>query len=100
MDTEQVVTSQLRAGDVVLAHGMRIRLGEIKRYAETSTYNGEFFSSRGTVLNMMEVAITGHVPTAWLQDQSWLEGYGWYVSSRSRWTVQGNDLAMWTRVAS
>lgn len=82
-------TLQLRTGDVVLTHTMRVLLGE--RHTSQSHGDHGVVWFEGTVLNRDEVS-TAAVPmgytTKWADD-------GQTVIRRDYWSVQGNDLASW-----
>ena len=77
--TETVPTSQLQKNDLVLTHGMRVRLD-----APIPTYRDGVVAWSGIVTNYADVIAEGHIPASFIRD--------------ARWTIQGNDLAHWTRV--
>lgn len=82
-ELEKVTTDQLQPGDLVLSHGMRIRLGERNEYA--GSYGGTAWWFPGTVENMSEVYQPDHVTAGLLK-------------ADGQWTIQGNELATWWRV--
>lgn len=93
--TENVNTSELRRGDVVLAYGMRVRVDEIHPYvpvgAETLSW-----SCSGTVLNLADVLAAKIVPPSFLQSYKYDEDLpGFTVDRDDAWTVQGSTLARW-----
>ncbi|MGN7135785.1 hypothetical protein [Streptomyces pseudogriseolus] len=90
-------TSELRAGDVVLNHGMRLVLtGD--RMATPGPY-GTVYGWRGKVTNLEDVKAGGIIPVSWLYPDKWGAGEngGWGKdwSAEPTWWVQGNKLATW-----
>jgi hypothetical protein len=78
-----VATPDLRAGDIVLTHGMRVRLDTLAGTHPTGHpehAHRTVYAWHGTVTNPDDVRREGLVPLAW-----WRDG----------WTVQGNHLASW-----
>ena len=93
--TRTLKTSELREGDIVLEHGMRVRLDSGVRTPESE--HGTVYSRPGTVLNLDEVREAKIIPPSFLGDgEKWVEGRGWTTDRDDSWTVQGNDLAHWT----
>lgn len=96
----RIPTSQIRAGDVVLEHGMRVRIDFIREYEGGLDGSGvpgmTVYGCHGTVLNLAEVRAARIVPMSFLTTDKWVEGQGWTTDRRDAWTVQGNDLATWT----
>ncbi|NGO67001.1 hypothetical protein [Streptomyces boncukensis] len=86
-------SSQLTQGDIVLDHGMRIRL-DICTSRKESDYT--VYAWRGTVLNLEQVREKGHVPMSFLRTHVWKPGEGWVTDREDVWVVQGNELAEWT----
>lgn len=84
-------TTELHTGDVVLTHGMRVRLGE-RNERQYSRDDLPVVWFAGTVENVEDVRAAGIVPVSWLIDWS---GAGEIVR-RDAWTIQGNALARWT----
>jgi len=80
---EKVSTDQLRPRDLLVHHGMRVRLGERNQYAGNSGEPAWWFP--GTVQNMDEVFHRDHITAGLLH-------------ADGQWTIQGNDLADWWRV--
>lgn len=84
--TERVKISELKPGDIVHDHGMRLLCGEFhvsQSHARPLTAEqGETRWCKARVLNPDEVRAANHVPVSW-----WIDG----------WTVQSNDLDRWTR---
>jgi len=102
-----VPTQKLRAGDIVLSHGMRVRLDTLRTH-----HGGHYFSPdgktegtchqgygpagtesccviyawSGTVTNLEEVREARIVPVGWLRTDD---------GRTDQWTVQGNYLATW-----
>ncbi len=89
-ETRTVKTSELRVGDVVLTHGMRVRIDSIKSYKGSTGLPAA--SCSGTVLNLAEVLEEGYVPASFLRTRK-SEGYS--EDRDDFWNVQGNDLATW-----
>ena len=73
-------TPELREGDVVREHGMRILIDGEPQLSKSHPGNSTFYH-RGLILNIDEVRAEGFIPAGWIED--------------GRWTVQGNDLARW-----
>jgi hypothetical protein len=103
-------TGQLRPGDVVLEHGMRVRIdsvrpfhahgsGCVSGYAPGEGPMGRAcalaWSCPGTVLNVAEVRAAKVVPASFLYDEQRMrEGPG--HGREDSWNVQGNNLAWWS----
>lgn len=79
-----VPSSQLRQGDIVLTHGMRVLIDrDIRSY---DGYGGRTaYSTSGLILNVEEVRADSLVPNSFITD--------------GRWGVQGNDLRTWVVLA-
>jgi hypothetical protein len=102
-----VPTGELRPGDVVLAHGMRVRIDRVVPYhpggrgcvtgpgAATLTQCDLAWSCSGTVTNLAEVRATGIIPRSFLYD-SVRDRLGPGHGREDFWNVQGNNLATWT----
>lgn len=87
MDTETVTTSQLHTGDVVHAHGLRVRLGT--KFAEQKTQqHGIVHAFDGTILNPEILATPDGRKFAGLIPAD---------GSDLAWTIQGNDRMTWAR---
>lgn len=86
--TEVVKSSELRTGDIVLCHGMRVLLDrEISCNPHTpnaATY-GPVYYSLGRVLNREQVSHAS-VPYGFTRREG---------ETDHRWQVQGNDNATW-----
>ncbi|WP_370418933.1 hypothetical protein AB8O64_10785 [Streptomyces sp. QH1-20] len=80
-------SSQLAEGDIVLTHGMRVRL-DTRTTRKDSGYT--VYTWSGTVMNLDEVREEGHVPMPWLR--TWKGGL---VDREDAWTIQGNRFANW-----
>ncbi len=85
--TRTVKTSQLRVGDIVGEHGMRVRIEAVNEYPGTNS-DLPVYSCPGTVLNVAEVREAGIVPMYFLRCDVHPGGACWHI--------QGNDLATWT----
>jgi hypothetical protein len=84
--TEVVTTPELATGDLVLNHGMRIRLGERhERPAHIDPSGVVWFPGHVENYDEIKARPGGHVTDGLLR-------------SDREWTVQGNGLAYWTRV--
>lgn len=81
----RVLSSDLRAGDVVLTHGMRVRIPEPHR---SGTGVDAVTSARGVVENPDAPTVILMVPAAWMHEPE--------RDGTPRWTVQGNDRRTWT----
>lgn len=75
--TETKMSSQLAQGDLVLTHGMRVRLT-----APIPTHRDGVHAWSGHVENYREVIAEGHVPASFIRNASW--------------TIQGTDCVNWT----
>lgn len=86
-------TSELREGDVVRNHGMRLLIDQEITVGSLTPDHPERGNVRWTsarVLNPDEVERDGLVPASWIwRDRD--------MKRRDipRWTIQGNDLATW-----
>lgn len=92
-----VNTSELRAGDVVLTHGMRVRLmGDAK---VTHGAYGDVYGWNGRVTNLDDVKADKVIPLGWLYPDKWgageSGGWGKDWTAEPSWWVQGNKLATW-----
>lgn len=97
-ETLWLKSSELRPGDVVLTHGMRLLIDqEIKSYP--GTY-GTVYATPAKVTNPEEVKAEAFIPWSWLFPDVWGKGErgGWGKDwdADPRWDVQGNDNAYWT----
>ena len=91
---EIVRTGQLRVGDVVLTHGMRVRIDAVNQYG--GGHGGApAWSCPGTVLSLAEVLAAKIIPAHFLTTEKWEDGRGWVTDRNDHWTIQGNDLARW-----
>jgi hypothetical protein len=92
-ERKRKISSELRAGDVVLAYQLRVRLNEVKSapaYGQEEGLKTEGLSpnvywSVGTVLNPEE-AIAKGFPNSYM---------GWDEQGNRTWQIQGNDRASW-----
>ena len=78
-----VPSSDLRAGDVVLTHGMRVLIDAPRLYDSHASNRDEYptvTAARGVVVNYNDLP----------------ESMRRMVGARAEWTIQGNDLATWT----
>jgi hypothetical protein len=90
---EKYTTSQLKLGDVVLNHGMRILL-DTPAVTFPNPGTTVCYSWVGTVLNPEEAVKEG-IPRTFLCEDRYVDGEGWTRVQTNRWNVQGNDLATW-----
>lgn len=81
--TERVSTPDLRTGDVIRLHGMRIELGPRGE-------RGGVVWFLGKILNVEEVDADGFVPRSLRTDSRHPE-----YPPGAFWQVQGNELAHW-----
>ena len=88
-----VKPSQVRVGDVVLEHGMRVRIDRISTYpgAADSPDTKTVYACIGYVLNLAEVRAAGIVPRSFLYDTE-RNNLGPGHGREDEWNVQGNDL--------
>lgn len=75
IQTKTVPTPELRTGDVVHSHGMRLEVGRV-------TERHGVWSTSARIINLDEVRTRGQVPAEWLKT--------------GRWIIQGNRRAFWT----
>lgn len=97
-DTEQhrvwltLNTHELAVGDIVHLFGMRIHLSREPRIEQRERL---VYAWDGDVLNADETIAYGMVPKAFLGEHRWHDDQGWVWEQTNRWTVQGNELALW-----
>lgn len=93
-----VKTGEIRIGDIVLTHGMRVRIDEIRTYPgdagqpETETV----YACLGALLNLDEVREAGIVPRSFLYNEARHSSKDAPGAREDYWNVQGNNLARWT----
>lgn len=90
-------TNNLVPGDVVLAHGMRIRVDDVRSYVPTGERE-RVFACPGTVLNVDDVLEARTIPASMLHAYGYSEdpdGPGFEVVRRDAWTVQGTAETVW-----
>lgn len=87
--TERVPTSDLRADDVVLTHGLHVRLGERREYPDHAGTGTMVYAFTGTILN-----------PEYLTTDAGRYSFGGIIAldGSDGWTIQGNDYASWARV--
>ncbi|WBP87018.1 hypothetical protein [Kitasatospora cathayae] len=90
----EMSTDQLRKGDVVITHGMRVLLEEEPRVYPKG--DRTVYAFDGRVANLEEVKAHGHVPLDYLRTHKWVDGQGWVTDREDMWQIQGNELARWT----
>jgi hypothetical protein len=78
-------TFELKTGDIVLNHGMKIQLGAREEFINTGNKR-ECVAFDGIILNVEEVNEQRYVPFFLRCDKNKLG---------NEWTVQGNELAVW-----
>lgn len=78
-ETARFTTMELREGDIVRHHGMRLQLEGRREVERPAGVAAVVFTGR--ILNLAEVHEAGVVPRSWIADGTW--------------AVQGNDLAIW-----
>jgi hypothetical protein len=100
-----LMTGEIQPGDVVLEHGMRVRIDEIHPYHPGGrgcvssieprlTACGLAWACHGTVLNVPEVIEGGIVPRSFMYDHE-RDCKGPGHGREDFWNVQGNNLARW-----
>jgi hypothetical protein len=83
-----VPTSALREGDLIRNNGCIMRINEVhESEGHAPDENGAVYWSKATVVHRFNSTI----PLGWLDRGE--------NGERTLWTVQGNDLAKWARVA-
>jgi hypothetical protein len=100
-------TGQIQVGDVVLCHGMRVRIDSIRPYhphgrdCMDRAHGSDLdpcplaWSCPGTVLNVREAIEEYDIPRSFLYDsERAARGHG--HGREDHWAVQGNNLARWT----
>lgn len=88
-------TTELRQGDIVMTHGMRVLL-ESEPLVSPNGRASQTYSFAGRVLNLDEVRASGIVPMSFLRTEKWIDGKGWTVDREDVWPIQGNELAHWS----
>jgi hypothetical protein len=83
MRFESVSTDRLRPGDLLMHHGMRIRLGDRHEYVVFG--GGPAWWFPGTIENIDEVRKAENVAAA-------------LVGDSDQWPIQGNAFATWFRI--
>lgn len=81
---KQVKSSELRQGDVVFTHGLRVQLATEPKCSEGQF--GPVYSSIGIVLNVPEL----------LDSDPGIVRYLTKGDGQHLWTIQGNDNAAWS----
>ncbi|MCY0955822.1 hypothetical protein [Streptomyces sp. H27-H5] len=91
-----VNTSEIRIGDVVLVHGMRVLIEKEPRNWPGG-YSSTVYGVIGKVLNPEEVKEAKCVPYHWLFEEKFIPGVGWRYDYEggARWYIQGNEWAQW-----
>ena len=81
-----LTTHDLRVGDIVRSHGMRILLDhEPTIWVDNGGTGRTVYSWSGLVTNEADVLATNLIPRSWMH----------HDSTEARWNVQGNELARW-----
>lgn len=90
--------NELRKGDIVLAHGMRILLDrDMETYGEDYGNPRPVYQWDGQVLNADDICDPYHEDydaylARWLRPQDWHEEH----PHRDRWRISGSTRARWT----
>lgn len=92
--TTSSTTNNLVPGDVVLAHGMRIRVDDVRSFVPLGERD-RVFSCPGTVLNIDEVLEQRVVPASMLQAFGYVDDEGFAPVRRDAWTIQGTAATAW-----
>ncbi|MGH3402851.1 MAG: hypothetical protein ACRDRJ_10180 [Streptosporangiaceae bacterium] len=93
--TRTIKSSEIRVGDVVRTHGMRVRIDRVREFEPVDGRGDKGmpgYACAGTVLNLAEVLANDWVPASFLQTR---KGDGYAEDRDDLWVVQGNDLASW-----
>ncbi|MFB6529886.1 hypothetical protein [Streptomyces sp. NPDC056399] len=85
-------SSELAQGDIVLTHGMRVRLDFGAAHTRPS---GTFYAWTGAVLNLDEIRAQGTVPMSCLRTQRWQDDKGWVTDREDVYVVQGIGYQNW-----
>ena len=93
-------TTELRGGDIVHTHGMRVLLDADPLIRPKSDCRGstwDVYAWPGTVLNKDEVTAGSppHIPAAFLRTEKYDPARGWVTDRDDYWSIQGNELAYW-----
>lgn len=88
------VTSELRVGDIVLLHGMMLRISNPTSFpaghvAQAMTGEALGWNFEGLVLNPDDVTDT------FIRTHMFWHGASSEKSTVAKWAVQGNDLVRW-----
>ena len=76
--TARKTTSQLQAGDIVVTHGLRVRVNQNPSLGATTSFGDECWWTAGTVIKRL----TNEVPMVWTANRTW--------------TLKGTDMVTWT----
>jgi hypothetical protein len=102
VETLNLNTSELRAGDVILNYGMRILLrGEANEYPSRNRAGATtvYHWADALVTNVEDVKAEAFVPLGWLYPNKWglgeKGGWGKDWNADPTWPIQGNELARW-----
>lgn len=92
-------TTELRRGDVVHTHGMRLLDADPVIWPKSDCRGAmwDVYAWHGTVLNKNEVT-TGsppHIPPSFLRTEKYDPVHGWITDRDDHWSIQGNELAHW-----
>lgn len=114
----RLATPLLLPGDVVVNHGMRVRIdGPAKVFHGGCDHSLRWttglhqtpedpamaegaecpvgYAWPGTVINVEEACASGGVSRGMLKTRKFVEGHGWVTDRTDFWSVQGNRLAHW-----
>lgn len=93
--TVSLVTGDLVVGDIVLAHGLRCLVTDAPTLSRSHPGERTFFTS-ALVLNRDDVD-ADQVPFSFTSTESYpSRGMAPRPAGEHRWTIQGNDLALFT----
>jgi len=91
-------TSELRQGDIVVSHGLRLLIDQeilVSKSHPVASDGSQCRYTKALVLNRDDVP-SEVVPVSWTAD--WDRTQSWEArphNGEHRWSIQGNDLAYW-----
>lgn len=88
-------TYKLVPGDIVVTHGMRVKLHTGVRLYCYGAQEEEFrWGGSGEVLNPEEAINVHGVPRNWIYENTYTKGGGWTYENPT-WFIQGDELTTW-----
>lgn len=94
---QQVITLDLRPGDVVVTWGMRVRIDGPRSvtYQDPGRLGEPVYLWPGKVVNMEEIRSAGVIDMRLFERKMYTSAIGWYLEETDDWVVKGDNLANW-----